>query len=307
MPRMLASALLSLLLLVSVGLPGVHAQGSISEIYERSAPAVVKITALDEAGRTVGSGSGFFIDNRGSVATNYHVLEKASKVMVQNMKGEHGEVLEITHADPAVDLVIAQTCYRNTPALTLGDSDKVLVGEHVLVIGNAPGQERKLSSGAITHLRKAGHLTLIQVSAAILPGFSGGPVFNVSGEVVGIATAFLGPAHFALPASCLRSLNLHRSPVNALRGASVKLEASLVDNTLVEVRVKQDRGYSPEKTRAGAPPDHHRPLTVYFKSGKKVLCDLAWKEGGTLFLVVHGKRFAVGYDLDLIDMKRSLL
>ena len=294
MPRMLAPALLSLVLLLSAGLPEVLAQWSISRISERYGPAVVKITALDGAGRAVGSGSGFFVNNRGSVATNYHVLEKASKVIVRTVKGEEAEVLEITHADPGVDLVIARTGLRTTLPAALGDSDKVFVGENVLVMGNSPGWAGTLSSGAISHVRKAGNLILLQISAAILPGCSGGPVFNTSGEVVGIAMAFLGPAHFALPVNYLQSLKVHHSPPNALREESVKLEASLVNNTVVEVLVKAD-------------PGPHRPMTVSFKSGKKVFCDRVWIHGETLFLVARGKRFAVGYDLDLIDLKRSLL
>lgn len=301
------SGLLFFIFLLPFDVPTATAEWSISAIYERFAPAAVKITALDEAGRMVGSGSGFFVNDRGDLATNYHVLEKASKVIVQTLKGAEGEVLEITHADPGVDLAIARTSLRNTLPVTLGDSDKVFVGENVLVMGNSPGWEGTLSSGAITHVRKAADLTLIQVTAPILPGCSGGPVFNISGEVVGIATAFLGPAHFALPVNYLRSLRVHRSPANALREASVKLDASLVNNAVVEVSVNRGTAHLPEATTAVSAPGRHRPLTVYFKSGKKVLCDRVWKHGDTIFLVVQGKRFAVGYDLDLIDAKKSLL
>jgi hypothetical protein len=307
MPRMLASALLSLLLLLSIALPGVLAEWSVSTISERYAPAVVRITALDEAGRTVGSGSGFFIDNRGSVATNYHVLEKASKAVVRTVKGEEGEVLEITHADPEVDLLIAETSFSNNLFVTLGDSDKVLVGENVLVMGNSPGWEGTLSLGTITHLRKASNLSLIQVSAPILPGCSGAPVFNTSGETIGVATAYLDTAHFVVPAKSLHSLKVHRSPVSELTETSVKIEASLVNNTVVELLVREETGGFSERTRATSKSGRHPPLTVYFKNGESVFCDRVWKEGGTVFLVAQGKRFAVGYDLDLIDVKKSFL
>lgn len=301
MSRMLASALLSLLLLLSVGSLGAFAEWSLSEIHERFAPSVVRIIALDAAGRRVGSGSGFFVNHRGSMVTNYHVLEKASKVMVQTVKGDIGEVFEITHADPGVDLVIAQTSFRNTLPVKLGDSDKVLVGERVLVMGNSPGREETLSAGAITHLRKAGHLTLMQISAAILPGFSGGPVFNAAGEVVGIATAFLESAHFALPANYLRTLKAHPTATGAPGKTSVKLEAAFLNNTLVEVLVKEEPRPLTEKTGR----ERRLPVTIYFRNGKKVLCERVWQEGETLFLVVQGKDFAVGYGVDRIDMKKS--
>jgi hypothetical protein len=305
MSRIFASALLLSVLLLSVPLPDTLAEWSVSAISEQYAPSVVRITALDQAGKTVGSGSGFFLNTRGSVATNYHVLEKSSKALVENARGEEGEVMEITHADPSADLLIAETSFRNTLPVTLGDSSKILVGESVLVMGNSPGWEGTLSLGAITHVRKAGGLTLIQVSAPILPGCSGAPVFNISGEVIGVATAFLDTAHFVLPVNSLRSLKAHRSPVNALREASVKIEASLVDNTLVELLVKEEARSSTEKAW-GMPLSAELSLfTVHFKSGKSVLCERAWAEGRTLYLVAAGKPFAVGYDLDLIDVNKS--
>ncbi|MFO7461365.1 MAG: S1C family serine protease, partial [Desulfatiglandales bacterium] len=114
MSRIFASALLLSVLLLSVPLPDTLAEWSVSAISEQYAPSVVRITALDQAGRTVGSGSGFFLNTRGSVATNYHVLEKSSKALVENARGEEGEVMEITHADPSADLLIAETSFRNT-------------------------------------------------------------------------------------------------------------------------------------------------------------------------------------------------
>ena len=307
MLKTLASVLLTQVFLVSAGLPQALGEWSISGISERYTPAVVKITTLDDAGRMAGSGSGFFVTSRGDIATNYHVLENASKAVVQSARGEMGEILEITHADPKMDLLIAGTSFRNTPPVTLGNSDKVIVGESVLVLGNSPGWEGTISSGMITHVRKAGDLTLLQVTARILPGGSGGPVFNTAGEVIGIATAFSDFAHFAMPVNYLRNLRADPSSVNGLKGSSVKFEASLVNSTLVDVLVRPGVGDPVATKTPPSPPGRHRPLTVYFKSGKKVLCDWVWKEGETLFLVMHGKRFAVGYDLRMIDAKRSLL
>ena len=305
MLRALSTALLSPVLLLSFGLSPALAEWSISGISERYAPAVVKITALDDAGRMTGSGSGFFVNSRGDLATNYHVLEKASKALVQTARGQKGELVTITHADPGVDQLVAGTSFRNTLPVTLGDSDRVNAGESILVLGNSPGWEGTLSSGVVTRVRKAGDLTLIQVTARILPGGSGGPVFNSAGEVIGIATAFSDYGHFAMPVNYLRTLRAEHSSVGALKGSSVKFEASLVNSTLVDVLVRPGPG---DPVQPSVPsPGGNRPLTVYFKSGKKVICDWVWKEGGTLFLVMHGKHFAVGYDLHLIDAKRSPL
>ena len=305
MLKALSSALLFLVLLLSFGLSPVLAEWSISGISERFAPAVVKIIALDDAGRMAGSGSGFFVTSRGDIATSYHVLENASRAVVQTARGQKGEIREITHANPGVDLLIAGTSFRNTLPVRLGDSDSVTTGERVLVLGNSPGWEGTLSSGVITHLRNAGGLTLLQITARILPGGSGGPVFNARGQVIGIATAFSDYGHFAMPVNYLKTLKAGLSSVDALKECSVKFEASLINSTVVDVVVRPSLNAPVQPSVS--PPGAHRPLTVYFKSGKKVLCDWVWKDGETLFLVIHGKHFAVGYDLHLIDAKRSLL
>lgn len=283
-----------------------EAEWSLSALSERFGSTLVKVMALDDKDRVTAFGSGFFLNDRGAFATNYHVLENASRAIVRAKGGEEGEVIEITHADPNLDLLIAVSSFSNSLPASLGDSDTLRVGERVIVMGNSPGQAGTLSSGTVTHLRKAGDLTLIQMSAPLLPGWSGGPVFNFSGEVIGIATAYLDFAHFAMPANRLKTLKAHPSKVNNLRGSSVKLAASLVNNTLAELLVKQGVSPQPEKPTV-ATPGPHPPLTVYFKDGKKLLCDWVWKDEKTLFLVVQGRSFAVGYDLDLIDLKRSLL
>jgi Trypsin-like peptidase domain len=307
MTRISASILLSLVLLLSGGVPRVLADWSISKISERYAPAVVKIVALDEKDREVSSGSGFFVNNRGFVATNHHVLERASGALVQTAKGKTGEVLEIVRDDPGVDLVIARTSLQDTLPVAMGDSDKILVGESVLLMGNSPGWEGTLSSGMITHIRRAGDLKLIQISAPILPGCSGGPVFSVSGEVIAVATAFLDSADFAIPVNYLKNLRPKPSPLSALKEPSVKFDASLVDKTLVDLLVEKNPDRPPARTLSLFVGGQNQSLTVYFKSGRKLLCDRVWKNGRTLFLVVHGRRFAVGYDEDLINMKKSLL
>jgi hypothetical protein len=306
MRRIFASTLLASIFLLFVGLPGSLAEWSISRISERYAPAVVKITTMDDTGRIVGSGSGFFVNSSGDVATNYHVLEHASKAVVKTVKGDQGEILEIARADPGVDLLIAGTSFRNTLPVTLGDSDGVIVGESVLIMGNSPGWEGTLSSGTISRIRKADNLSLLQVTAPILPGGSGGPVFSITGRVIGIATAFLDVAQFAVPVNYLKTLKAESSPLEGLRGSAVKLEAFLVDNTLVDVLVTGSHDVPVSRGMPSSSGDGHRPLTICFKNGKKVLCDWVWKEGGTLFLVFQGKHFAVGYDLNLIDVKRSL-
>jgi len=306
MPGIFALALLCFVFLLSCGPPAALADWSISGISERYAPAVVKITAMDEGGRAISSGSGFFVNDRGDIATNYHVLEKASKAVVRTLTGDEGEIVEVTRPGPGLDLLVAGTSLRNTRPVVLGDSDRVLAGQEVLVMGNSPGWQGTLSSGTITHIRKAGGVTLLQLTAPILAGGSGGPVFNTEGEVIGIATAYTDFACFAVPANYLRTLKPRPSPLGALKIPSVKFEACLVDRTLVDITAGPNLGDRVTRSTDAFSAGPRRPLTVYFKSGGKALCDRVWKEGGTVFLVFHGKPFAVGYDMNLIDLKRSL-
>jgi S1-C subfamily serine protease len=266
------------------------------------------VIALDQENKTIRTGTGFFVDRQGVIATSHHVLEGSARAIIRVGDRQEGEVLDILSDDPDCDLLTAKTSLQNTSPIPFGDSYRITEGEEVLIIGHSPGWERIFSAGHILGSRKAGNLELLQVSAPLLAGCSGAPVLNRKGEVLGVATAFADVSrdlNFAVPIHYLRTLKPARTNWRALREKSVQFQASMADATVTEILVTRDQkpgaeGGSPLHTRSTS-----RPGTVYFKNGREVLCDKAWKEGVTVFLVIHGKMYAVGYKEEEIDMKKS--
>ena len=283
-------------------------QESISHLADKYKTSVVAVIALDQENRTIRTGSGFFVDRQGVIATSHHVLEGATRAMVRLGDRQEGEVLDILSDDPECDLLMANTSLQNTSPIPFGDSNRIAEGEEVLIIGHSPGWERILSAGHIIGSRKAANLELLQISAPLLAGCSGAPVLDKKGEVLGVATAFADfsrELNFAVPIHYLRTLKPARTNWRSLREKSVQFQASMADATVTEILVTRDQkpggeGGSPLRTRSTS-----RPGLVYFRSGKEVLCDAAWKQGGTVFLVMHGKGYAVGYKEEEIDMKKS--
>ncbi len=284
-------------------------QDSLSHLAETYKLSVVAVIALDQENKTIRTGSGFFVDRQGVIATSHHVLEGSARAIIRAADRQEGEVLDIIGDDPGCDLLTAKTSLQNTSPIPFGDTCRITEGDEVLIIGHAPGWERIFSAGHILGSRRATNLELLQVSAPLLPGCSGAPLLNRKGEVLGVATAFADLSrelNFAVPIHYLRTLKPARTNWRALREKSVQFQASMADATVTEILVTHDQKtgvvgrVSPLRTRSTS-----RPGTVYFKNGREVLCDAAWKEGGTVFLVMHGKGYAVGYNEEEIQMKKS--
>ncbi len=139
-----------------------------------------------------GAGSGWIIDKDGLIVTNSHVVEGASSVTVTLGDGRTFSV-ESVRTDSVADLAILKINAQDLPALRIGDSSKLQVGEWVAAIGNSLGLGISATAGIVSALGvslsvSAGETLcdLIQTDAAINPGNSGGPLVNLRGEVVGI-------------------------------------------------------------------------------------------------------------------------
>jgi serine protease Do len=140
-----------------------------------------------------GSGSGFIIDRDGFILTNYHVIEKAERITVTLADGRtfRGEVVG---TDPAIDIALLKISGASAlPAVHLGNSDELRVGEWVCAIGNPLGYVHSVTVGVVSFVgRKLFDPSLddyIQTDAAINFGNSGGPLINARGEVIGINSA----------------------------------------------------------------------------------------------------------------------
>lgn len=172
-------------------------------VFETAHPAVVNIatTTLSmnfwlEVIPREGQGSGLIIDNRGYILTNNHVVEKAQKITVTMANGRKTPAT-LVGRDPSSDLAVIQipSKYIHVVA-TLGDSDKIRVGQKAIAIGNPFGLSHTLTTGIISALNRGIRTEdgtqiddLIQTDAAINPGNSGGPLLNSNAEVIGINTA----------------------------------------------------------------------------------------------------------------------
>jgi serine protease Do len=134
-------------------------------------------------------GSGFLISADGLVLTNAHVVDGAKEVTVK--LSDHREYkAKVLGADKSSDIAVLKIDARNLPSVTLGDSDKLGVGDYVLAIGEPFGLEETATAGIVSAKGRSlpgdGYVPFIQTDAAVNPGNSGGPLFDAAGSVVGI-------------------------------------------------------------------------------------------------------------------------
>ena len=140
------------------------------------------------------SGSGFILNTDGYILTNYHVIEDASKISVTAYDGTTYEA-KLVGGDKSNDIAVLQIEAENLQPVTLGSSDDLMVGEEVIAIGNPLGELTfSLTKGVVSALDRevtftTGTMNLIQTDCAINSGNSGGALFNMKGEVVGITNA----------------------------------------------------------------------------------------------------------------------
>jgi S1-C subfamily serine protease len=171
------------------------------EVYKAVSPGVVYIQSTtmvrDWFGmeEREGAGSGSVIDEQGHILTNYHVIEGAQRLSV-HFGGGRNYPATVVGRDPDTDLAVIKLVEKPKEAITivpLGDSDKLIVGQKVLAIGNPFGLDRTLTTGVISGLQRPirAHNDrpiegAIQTDASINPGNSGGPLLDSRGRMIGI-------------------------------------------------------------------------------------------------------------------------
>ncbi len=195
------------------------------EVYRTISPGVAFINTTSyvqdfwgDVREGQGNGSGSVIDNDGHILTNYHVIENAQKVTV-NFGGEKVFPAKIVGGDPDTDLAVIKIDPPATgmTVVPMGDSDKLVVGQKVLAIGNPFGLDRTLTTGVISGLQRPIRArnnrpidAAIQTDASINPGNSGGPLLDKYGKMIGINSQILSPAGgsvgvgFAVPINTAR-------------------------------------------------------------------------------------------------------
>ena len=226
-PRILLLALAAGAPLAAQSAPALDAarRTPVVQVVERVSPAVVNIAAESIVrevdpffGRFFGGrerktqslGSGLIIDAKGVVVTNAHVIEGASRIVVNTLDGRELEA-EVLGSDRDADLAVLKVKASALPALALGKSADLLMGETVIAVGNPFGLGHTVTTGVLSARGRAGpneageaaYTDFLQTDASINPGNSGGPLVNLAGQVIGVNTAIVRGASgigFAIPA-----------------------------------------------------------------------------------------------------------
>lgn len=199
------------------------------QVFEEVAPSVVFITStarqlnwfsMEATEVPQGSGSGFIWDSDGAIVTNYHVIASGGNLNVTLSDGSNYKA-DIVGAEPNKDIAVLRikAPKDKLKAVKIGSSDKLIVGQKVLAIGNPFGLDQTLTVGIVSALgrqiRSPSQRTIsdvIQTDAAINPGNSGGPLLDSQGHVIGVNTAIVSPSGayagigFAVPVNTVRTI-----------------------------------------------------------------------------------------------------
>lgn len=201
-----------------------HAQ-SAQQVAKKAFRSTVLLVMEDANGQPLSLGSGFFV-GRNQIASNLHVVEGAARgyAKLVGQKTKH-DIKGISAIDAKRDLVILEISGATAPAISLGAGNTAEVGESIFAVGNPRGLEGTFSEGIISSIREVGADKLLQITAPISPGSSGGPVLNSNGKVIGVAVAtFRGGQNlnFAIPVTYLNELVAKIGPAKALSQTKAK-------------------------------------------------------------------------------------
>ena len=161
-----------------------------SSIYERSHLSIVVVVTADKDAKPVGQGSGFIV-GKNKIVTNHHVIDGAAAVIVVFADGATSEVEGVIADSPTRDLTILAVNTGTRAALRFGDELSVRQGDSVYAVGAPRGLELSITNGIVSGFRHIDEEFVIQNTAPIAPGSSGGPLFDQDGRVVGVTTSLL--------------------------------------------------------------------------------------------------------------------
>jgi hypothetical protein len=173
---------------------------SAEDVFAQVSPSVARVNALDASGRTVMVGSGVVVD-RGAVITNCHVVRRAASVQVKLGSGEYGANVDV--ADEELDLCRLGVPGLDASPVQVGTVGALRTGQRVYTIGAPQGLDLTISEGIVSSLREVEGGTVIQTTAPVSRGSSGGGLFDPAGQLVGIVTfqhRYGQNLNFALPA-----------------------------------------------------------------------------------------------------------
>jgi S1-C subfamily serine protease len=211
-------------------------------VAQKAMPSVVRLIMSDSDGRPLSLGTGFVVAD-GIVATNLHVIAGASQGRAKLVEQQHEyPVSGSVGVSEESDLVLLRVAGLKAYALPLARDESVAIGDEVYVIGNPSGLEGTISAGIVSRIREIEQRKVLQITAPISAGSSGGPVLNEKAEVIGVAVATLKDGqnlNFAVPVSNL---------------------SLLLSKPAAETPSERPEGWSdsPRETRGGGVPGQHR-------------------------------------------------
>ncbi|HEX2096510.1 MAG TPA: trypsin-like peptidase domain-containing protein [Solirubrobacterales bacterium] len=267
-----------------------------AELGAEGAPVPSPFGAPEGEGEGAATGSGFLIDRDGHVITNSHVVEGAERVEVTLGSSDEAYEAEVVGSDPATDVALLEI---DAPAdqlkpLSLGDSDRVQVGEPVVAIGNPFGLERTVTAGIVSALQRQIQAPngfsishVLQTDAPINPGNSGGPLIDSGGQVIGINTQIqTGGSQgnvgigFAVPINMAREVVEQLKESGEVQHAYIGISGGTITPDLAEaLELPVDQGVLIDEVVEGGPADE------------------AGLEGGDTSATIEGATIQLGGDI----------
>lgn len=197
--------LLTLSLMLSAQAPR-----SAGVIYKESARAVVSIEAKNDKGAVEWTGTGFLVSSDGKILTNYHVIRNSKLASIRLANGDVYDGVEVSDVDRRKDIALLKIKALDLPTVRVGNTGTLEIGDAVYSLSNPLGLlDNTLSEGIVSGIRQLDGFHVLQITAPISHGSSGGPLFNAKGEVVGITSATIQDGqslNFAIPIDYARGM-----------------------------------------------------------------------------------------------------
>jgi S1-C subfamily serine protease len=219
----------------------------LADVFAKTSPSVVTVTTYNADGRKLGQGSGFVVDKSGVIVTCLHVVADGETVQVQSGDEDAHLATAIVRSDKQWDIALLRVEGLRQSALKLAGPESVRVGAPVVAIGSPLGLGNTLSQGIISGLRpRAGDGDLIQITAPVSPGSSGGPVLSPSTrEVLGVTVSYLTSGqnlNFAVPARFVADQlkTIDQPPERKLRDFSAQIKRARAEAKKLRAALEEE-------------------------------------------------------------------